>query len=108
MGNRRRQPDPHTDDEILTNTWKMVLLRAISLGQVVRGADGKSTSVNAPWIWNGQAIRLGVRRLRDDELIRMPISGPPTLDVRGSRLLYLADQPFSLDPWLKDEHWSDL
>lgn len=103
MGNRKRFPDPHTDDELLADDRKMALLAAIDRGEVVRGADGEATSVNAMHFWNGSPIRFAVGRLRDDELVRMPISGPPVIDVRGRQLLNrLARRSAPYSPWFDE------
>lgn len=40
---------------------------------------------------DGESIRLELRGLVRDELILMPISGPPSLAPRGRRLLAVAN-----------------
>ncbi|RIJ77992.1 hypothetical protein D1871_04720 [Nakamurella silvestris] len=65
----------------------MELLAGIEASQVVRGAAGGSTGVTSPTMWRGTSVRLAVLRLFDDDLVWMPISGPPTLTTRGEHLL---------------------
>lgn len=70
----------------------MALLAGVAAGEVTRRDqnapdDPVSTSVWAPHYWRGVPVRGDLRALRDDELIDMPISGPPRLAPRGEALL---------------------
>ena len=65
----------------------MDLLGAIAAGEVVRGMAGGDSSFQAPHYWLGRPVRMDLRRMAQEELILMPISGPPRLAPRGQRLL---------------------
>ena len=85
MGERRahRGPAPRSDAQILAHPEDMALVALVSAGRVTR----QSTRVNAPYTIDGDPLRMDLRRLARDELIYAPISGPPTLQPRGERLL---------------------
>lgn len=57
----------------------MGLLAAVADGRVLRGADGLDEAVNAPYFLEGRSVRLSLRQLARDELVVMPMSGPPRL-----------------------------
>jgi hypothetical protein len=78
-----------SDESILTNAGDVTLLRAVDAGQVVRGACGE-TSLFAPYMLDGEPVRLQLRWLAEQGLVEMPISGPPWLTPRADRLLSLA------------------
>ncbi len=67
----------------------MSLLYAVADGRVVRG-DGDDTGFQAPFMLDGESVRLGVMMLSREELVWAPISGPPQLAPRGQDLLDLA------------------
>lgn len=76
------------DDEILCHASDLELLRAVAAGAVVRGDQGGETSIWAPRVLNGEPVSLiALRRLQRDDLITVPISGPPRLAPRGVALL---------------------
>ena len=87
----RRRVRIRIDLEILARTEDIELLRAVQDGLVVRGLAGGETAIMAVHCLAGDPIRLQLCRLACDELISMPISGPPALDVRGRRLLEIAN-----------------
>lgn len=64
----------------------MALLYAVADGRVYRG-DGSDTAIHAPFLLDGESVRLGVMILSREELVRAPISGPPSLAPRGQDLL---------------------
>lgn len=71
----------------------MALLVAVRDGRVVRGdGAGGDGSLFAPHLLDGQPVRLSLVRLAREDLIEMPISGPPRLAARGRRLLNQLDQ----------------
>lgn len=81
-----------SDSELLNRPEDLALLRAVAAGRVVRGAErGGQTSVFSPHYLNGTLVRLELRRLAAQELIQLPISGPPSLAPRGWRLLSAAN-----------------
>jgi len=90
MGSIRRVGRRRSDAELLDLPRSLELLAAIEAGEVVRGMDGRSTGVTAPVMWQGWSVRLDVLRLFDDDLVWMPISGPPRLTTRGERVLRLS------------------
>jgi hypothetical protein len=103
------EPDGHvtdgryeirSDSEVLARHDDIALLRAVQAGEVVRGADGHSTSINAPHLWKGSVVSLVISRLAREDLLFANISGPPVLAPRGRRLLAVANSEESL---LRDE-----
>lgn len=73
-----------SDEQIKADDRVVSLLAAVTLGQVTR----ESSAVGAPYFLDGEpANRLHLRWLADDDLIDLPISGPPTVAPRGVRLL---------------------
>ena len=85
-----RQLRPRTDDQILSFEPDLELLAAVAAGRVIRADnDGEpgSSSVGAPHLLDGAQVRMSLRRLVIDELIAMPISGPPRLEPRGNQIL---------------------
>jgi hypothetical protein len=80
-----------SDAEVLARVEDVELLRAVAAGRVVRGSDGLDRGIAAPHLLNGQPVRLSLRRLADEGLVVMTISGSPVLDARGRRLLELAN-----------------
>ena len=73
-------------DVVRGHNEDMALLRAVEAGDVVRGLGGE-TSIFAEHLWNSQNVRLHLVRLSKDELVELPISGPPRLTPRGRRTL---------------------
>jgi len=47
-------------------------------------ATGDDESASAPHLWRGRPVRFELRRLADDDLLRLPMSGPPKLLPRGA------------------------
>jgi hypothetical protein len=86
MSSRRegRGLPPRGDGEILANEYDMQLLAAVEAGIVSRS----STSVAARFLLDNVPIDL--RRLAREDLVFAPISGLPTLQARGARLLATA------------------
>lgn len=67
----------------------MRMLRAVSDGRVTRGGSG----FDASYAVDGEEIgRLPLMGLVDQDLIGLPISGPPRLDPRGRELLQRANE----------------
>ncbi|PZS30756.1 MAG: hypothetical protein DLM61_10010 [Pseudonocardiales bacterium] len=87
----RRPVRIRTDLEILARSDDLELLRAVQKGRVLRGPTGDDTAIMAGHYLDGDSIRLQLRWLVRDELIVMPISGPPSLAPRGRRLLTVAN-----------------
>ena len=87
----RRLVPMMTERELLAREDDMLLLRAVAAGRVLRGEAGGEASVWAPHYLDHQLVRLELRRLATQELILMPISGPPVLAPRGQRLLAAAN-----------------
>lgn len=87
-----------SDRELLERSEDLELLRAVAQSRVVRGGHGGETSVFSPHYLDGTMIRLELRRLAVQELIEMPISGPPTLASRGRRLLAAANGEAAASP----------
>jgi hypothetical protein len=91
---RRIRREPRPDSWILDDGPDIELLRAIAAGRVVRAdEDGQpgSTAIMAGHFLDGVSVRMNVLFLSDDELVEMPISGPPRLAPRGNRLLAMAN-----------------
>jgi hypothetical protein len=63
----------------------------VAAGRVLRGPQGESMAIMSAHFLDGDPIRMQLRRLVQEELVMMPISGPPTLDARGRRLLAVAN-----------------
>jgi hypothetical protein len=78
-----------SDARIAANKPDVALLRAVEAGRVVRGS-GADTSIFAPHFLDGEPVRLQLRWLAGEQLMEMPISGPPTIAPRGERVLSLA------------------
>lgn len=96
---RRIRRDLRSDSQILDNGPDIELLRAIAAGRVVRAErDGRpgSTAIMAGHYLDGVSVRLNVLYLSDDELVEMPISGPPRLAPRGKRLIAMANGEIAL------------
>ncbi len=87
MRSLRRTPDPRTDEEILASPNTMDLLAAVAAGRVYRGEDGTDLSATAVHLLAGRPVRFELRRLADDDLIRIPMSGPPKMTDYGSKIL---------------------
>lgn len=95
----KRVPKWMSDRELLQRPEDLELLRAVAAGRVVRGADGGGqTSLFAPHYLDGAMIRLELRRLAAQELVEMPISGPPAVAPRGRRLLAAANGEHATSP----------
>jgi hypothetical protein len=65
---------------------------------VIRGADGEQTSVFSAHYLDGTLVRIEPRRLAAQDLINLPISGPPTIAPRGWRLLSAANGERAVGP----------
>lgn len=83
MGSRRegRGLAPRSDTEILANEHDMQLIAAVAAGAITRA----STHVNAAFLIDDVPVQL--QRLAREDLLYAPISGSPTLQPRGERLL---------------------
>lgn len=86
----RRSKLWRSDGEILGRDSDVALLRAVASGRVVRGSGG-DMGIMSPHMLAGEPIRLQLRWLADQELVEMPISGPPALAPRGRRLLAITN-----------------
>jgi hypothetical protein len=95
MSSRRegRGLPPRSDLQVLANDYDMRLLAAVAAGAVIR----PSTSATAPFLLEDSPVDL--RRLAREDLLFAPISGVPTLQARGARLLAIArgELPTPLD-----------
>jgi hypothetical protein len=90
------------DDAVLANEELMAVLAAVAAGKVVRGDSGAETAIYARHMLDGQDVRSEILVLHREELVEMPISGPPRLAPRGVRLLgiirgEIADGPTAAD-----------
>ncbi|PZS32203.1 MAG: hypothetical protein DLM61_07350 [Pseudonocardiales bacterium] len=72
-------------------------IRAVAAGRVVRGGDALR-SVSAPHLLGDRPVRMALRRLAREDLVFVPISGPPAIAPRGRRLLELADGEVATAP----------
>ena len=86
MRSSRRSRPFRPDEVILANADSMDLLYAVVDGRVVRG-EGGDTAIHAPFMLDGQSVRLGIMLLAREELLDAPISGPPRLAPRGQAIL---------------------
>ncbi len=86
----RSEPGRRSDHDIAGHAGHVALLRAVARGDVVRGCGG-DTSIFAPYLRDGVNVRPLLVWLARDDLIRMPISGPPRLTSRGQQVLAIAD-----------------
>jgi hypothetical protein len=84
-----------SDRDILARDDDIELLRAVANGTIRRAIAGSatstSTSIFAGHYLEGEHVRLQLQRLAREDLIAMPISGPPSLAPRGRRLLQHAN-----------------
>jgi hypothetical protein len=64
----------------------MMLLGAVAAGEVVRGGP-HPTHASAPYLLDGHDVGSVVMVLARYDIIRAPMSGPPTLEPRGGTLL---------------------
>lgn len=88
MGGRRRKQPFRTDEELLARPETMAILRAVAEGRVTRNGTG----YDAGYVLDGELVgRLPFTGLVDQELIGLPLSGPPRLDPRGRELLRRLD-----------------
>ena len=79
-----------SDQDLLEDTHALGMLRAVASGLVVRGGGG-DRGVMAPYLLEGEQVRLSIVWLAREDLIVMPISGPPRVAPRGRRLLEIAN-----------------
>jgi hypothetical protein len=94
MQDMRARHIPRPDRIILSNGPDLDLLRAVAGGRVLRIDDDGHTgspAIMAGHFLAGRSVRLELRLLAADDLIEMPISGPPRLAARGQRLLSIAN-----------------
>jgi hypothetical protein len=78
-----------TDREILSHDDEIALLRAVAAGRVIRGA--RTTHTAAPYLLNGETVRLNLAWLARQDLITMPLGAELQLLPRGRRLLQMAN-----------------
>ncbi len=81
-GTGRTRP-PRTDAQILATSDTITLPRAIADGRVERGPGAWEDY----WLDGAMVNRFLLRLMRSDELIDLPISGPPKLAARGEQML---------------------
>lgn len=86
MRSLRRTPDPRSAEQILASPAALRLLGAVAAGEIRRG-DGGDESAMAPHMWGEHLVRWELRRLADDDLVRVPMSGPPKLTDYGAKIL---------------------
>jgi hypothetical protein len=79
-----------SDRDLLEDAHALGMLRAVASGLVVR-AGGADLRVMAAYFLDGEPVRLSMVGLAREELILMPISGPPRVAPRGRRLLEIAN-----------------
>ena len=75
-----------SDRDLLEDAHALGMLRAVASGLVVRGGE-ETRSVAAAYLLDGEQVRLSMVGLAREDLILMPISGPPRVAPRGRRLL---------------------
>ena len=92
MRSKRRSRRERSDAEILAHPVDMAILRAVAAGRVRRGSSGADTRFLAPYLLEGESVRLPLQWLAREGLVRLPLSGPPELAERGRRLLTEAEQ----------------
>lgn len=85
------------DADVLATETDIALIRAVAAGRVVRGSNA-SRSVAAPHLLDDQPVRLELRRLAREDLVFVPISGPPVIAPRGRRLLEIANGEVATAP----------
>ena len=79
-----------SDRDLLEDAHALGMLRAVASGLVVRGGGG-DRGVTAAYLLDGEQVRLSMVWLAREDLILMPISGPPRVAPRGRRLLEIAN-----------------
>ena len=79
-----------SDRDLLEDAHALGMLRAVASGLVIRGGGGDH-GVMAAYLIDGEPVRLSMVWLAREELIHMPISGPPRVAPRGRRLLEIAN-----------------
>ena len=87
-----------SDRDILARPDDIELLRAVANGTIRRGLGGSETSIFASHYLDGELVRMQLRRMAREDLIVMPISGPPSLAPRGRRLLEYANGEVATPP----------
>jgi hypothetical protein len=92
MSSKRRGRGLRSDAEVLAQLGDVALLRAVAAGRVTRDSGGGAF---AGYWCDGQPVRLNLSWLAREELIMMPLSGPPRLAPRGLRLLQIANGEIS-------------
>lgn len=78
----------------MSHDFDMVLIAAVAAGRVTR----ESTRVNAPFLLDGDPLWTDLKRLSREDLLFAPISGSPTLQPRGVRLLAVARGELPMPP----------
>ena len=96
MRSKRRSRRERSDAEILAHPVDMAILPAVAAGSVRRrsssGPFGGDSRFLAPYLLDGESVRLPLQWLAREGLLRLPLSGPPELAERGRRLLIEAEQ----------------
>jgi len=77
------------DRQILSHDHEIALLRAVGAGRVIRGARSAHTA--APYLLDGETVRLDLAWLARQDRITMPLGGQPQLLPRGRRILRMAN-----------------
>jgi hypothetical protein len=77
-----------TDEQLASRPDIVALLQAVANGRELRGEDGTTSGFWAPYLLDGQNIRLTLKWLNARELVAMPMTGPPHLYPRGERIFH--------------------
>lgn len=78
-----RRREDRTDEQIRANTGDLELLVLVAIGAIRRGKG-----IQDPWILDGQPITpMRLKTLAREDLIFLPISGPPRIASRGLAVL---------------------
>jgi hypothetical protein len=87
-----------SDADILDRPDDVEVFRAVAAGRVHRGPEGHSRARLAAHYADSDPIQLQLRRLTKEDLIELPISGPPSLTPRGRRVLSIANGEIAPPP----------
>lgn len=79
----RKRPE-RTLQELLDDDQTMELLQAVADQAIDRGPDPRC---NTPMVFQGRTVNWALRRLADEDLVRLQIGGPPVLWGHAEQLL---------------------
>lgn len=79
----RKRPE-RTMQQLLDDVQTMELLQAVADGAIDRGPEPRH---NSPMFFQDRTVNWALRRLADEDLVRLQIGGPPVLWGQAEELL---------------------